>query len=430
MELGLLVGSTLVGMLALALACLAGGEPVAHSIRAASVGGGFIVAALLMDLLDSRRDHLLLPCAALLCCLSTAMLWRLGNAATGEHVEASSQVVWILLGAALMALVYYVIADVRSLVCLAHSAAFAALALIAVTMWLGVGADGSRLWLDLGFVKFQPTELAKVLTVIALAGYIGNLRNGRVAISRQTPAVELRFAVPTLLAVVFCLAIFVLQRDLGLALLFMGLFVAMIYLATGHKGYGVVGLALFIVGVPLAAVLVPAVGEQLNVWLSPWNAADGRGSLVREGMFALAAGGITGSGLGLGMADLIPAARGEFVFAAIAEELGLLGSVAVLLLYAFIATRAYQIAWAATDRFSALLAAGLATMFALQSIIVVAGIVRLIPPTGMMLPFLSYGGTSIVCNFIALGLLMVVARDAMPGRRASGPSAVREGRAG
>ncbi len=421
-ELSLLVFSALIGALAFVLSCLAGGEPVAHATRVMAVVGALIVAALLMDLLDDRRDHLLLPLVSVLCCLGVTILWRLGDPGTGQHVAASKQVIWILLGTALMLMTYYGLDDVRSLGRLKYAAGILAVVLLGMTMLWGIEKNGARLWLSLfNFVTFQPTELAKLLMAVFLAGYIadrGELLRRTSASRLGLPTVELRYAAPLLLMVFFCLAIFVLQRDLGAAALFLGLFIAMMYLATGRKGYGVVGIAVFIVGALVAAAVFPHVGDRISIWLNPWADPTGKGYQPLQALFALAAGGVTGSGLGLGMADLIPVAHSDFIFAAVAEELGLLGSIAVLLLYTLISFRAYQIAWSATDRFGALLAAALATIFALQSIIVIGGVLRLIPVTGMTLPFLSYGGTSIVCNFIALGLLMVVARDWMPaGRR-------------
>lgn len=373
-----------------------------------------------MDLLNERRDHLLLAPVALLSCLSVTILWRLADPAGDQQMMAAKQVIWMLLGTASMLIVYYGVHDVRNLARYKYTAGATALVLLGITMVWGVEKNGARLWLSVfNFVTFQPVEVAKVLMVIFLAGYVAERGEIMERTSRSRlglPTMALRHAAPLLLMVLLCLGIIVLQRDIGAAALFMGLFIAMMYLATGQKGYGIVGIVLFVGGAALSAALFPHVAARIQVWLNPWADATGRGYQPLQALYALGAGGVTGSGLGMGLADLIPLASSDFIFAVVAEELGLLGATAVLLLYGFISFRAYQIAWSSSDRFGALLAAAIATMFALQSIIVIGGVIRLIPLTGMTLPFLSYGGTSVICNFIAIGLLMAVARDCGPQR--------------
>ena len=225
---------------------------------------------------------------------------------------------------------------------------------------------------------------------------------------------NLRLLAPLLLIVVFSLALFVGQRDLGAAALFFGLFIAMLYLGTGQKGYAVAGIILFLAGAVGAYYAFPHAAVRIHAWLNPWQAPQDSGYQSLQTMFCLAEGGILGTGLGQIPLGNLPAAAPDLILAVVGHDLGLLGTVALVLVYALLCFRAYGIARQATDSFGALLAAALATIFALQALVIMAGVVRLIPLTGITLPFLSYGGTSMIVNFIAVGLLLAVARDCGP----------------
>jgi len=281
-----------------------------------------------------------------------------------------------------------------------------------------VEAGGARLWLGLpGLFTFQPAELVKILMCIFLAGYIAD----RAELLRQDTSrvagllvPRLRHVAPLLLIVVFSLAIFIFQRDLGAAVLFFGLFVTMVYLATGRRSFVLAALLLFAGGGVAAYYTFPHVHLRISMWLNPWGAPHGGGYQILQALFALAEGGVLGRGFASGGGSTIPAATTDLIFAVGAEQLGLAGAVALLLLMALMAFCAYSIAWRATDRFGALLAAGLATVFSLQTLVIVGGVTRLIPLTGITLPFVSYGGTSLVVNFIALALLLAVSRDSLP----------------
>jgi len=409
----LLLSAAIVGLGA-ALVCLGSGHPIWRLARAVAVVGGFIAAALMMDLADPRRDRTLLPVLSLLAGCGFLLLWQL------DALAAARQIVWMLTGAGIMVAVYYLIEDVRDLARLKYTCGIGALLLMGVTMVWGQEAGGARLWLGIpGLISFQPTELVKVLICIFLAAYIAD----RADLLRQdTQAVagmrlpRFRHVAPMVLIVAFCLAIFVIQRDLGAAVLFFGLFIAMSYLATGQKSLGTLGLGLFAAGAVGAYFVFPHVTARINMWLNPWQDPTGKGYQILQGLFSLAEGGVLGAGFATGVPGKIPAATTDLIFAVGAEQLGLMGSVALLLLFALVAYRMYSIAWQATDRFGALLAAGLATVFSVQTLVIVGGVTKLIPLTGITLPFISYGGTSVVVNFVALALVLVVSRDCVPHR--------------
>ncbi len=409
----LLFAAALVGFGA-ALVCLGMGFPVWRVTRALAVVGAFIAGAMMLDLADPRRDRWLLPIMAAISGVGFLLLWQLDGG------SASRQIVWMITGAGIMVAVYYLIEDVRDLARLKYTSGVLALVLVGLTLAFGVEKGGARLWLAIpGVIMFQPTELVKVLMCIFLAGYVADRREllredtHRVA-GFQMP--RARHIAPLLLMVIFALTIFVGQRDLGAAVLFFGLFVAMAYLATGRKSYSILALVLFAGGAVGAYHAFPHVAARVDMWLNPWADPENRGYQILQSMFALAEGGLVGTGFATGGGDTIPAATTDLIFAVGAQQFGLLGAVAIVVLYALAAHRSFSIAWRATDNFGALLAAALAVVFSLQTLVILGGVTRLIPLTGITLPFMSYGGTSVIVNFIALALLLAISRDCTPHR--------------
>lgn len=407
----LLFAAALIG-LGGALVCLGMGHPLWRMTRALAVVGAVIAGAMMLDLADPRRDRWLLPPVAVLCGLSFLLLWQL------DERSATRQIVWMITGAGLMVAVYYLIEDVRDLARLKYTSGVLALLLVGLTLAFGAEKGGARLWLAIpGVISFQPTELVKVLMCIFLAGYIADRRDLLREDTRRVAGVQLpraRHVVPLLLMVIFALAIFVGQRDLGAAVLFFGLFVAMTYIATGRKSYAVVALVLFTGGAVGAYYAFPHVAARIDMWLNPWADPTNRGYQILQSLFALAEGGLVGTGFATGGGGTIPAATTDLIFAVGAQQLGLSGAIAIIMLYALVTHRAFSIAWRATDSFGALLGAGLAVVFSLQALVIIGGVSKLIPLTGITLPFLSYGGTSVIVNFISLALLLVISRDCMP----------------
>jgi len=224
---------------------------------------------------------------------------------------------------------------------------------------------------------------------------------------------EMRYVAPLLLVVAFSLAMFVLQRDLGAAVLVFGVVIAMVYLATGRKTYALLGVILFVGGGFAADRFFPHVHRRVEAWLNPWADPTQSGYQILQSLFCFAEGGVVGTGIGQGLPDpsQLPAAHTDLVVSVIGEELGVAGLIVILLLAAIVAYRGFAIAWTSRDRFGSLLAAALSTTFALQTLVIVGGATKLIPLTGITFPFVSYGGTSVLANFVSIGLLLCISRD-------------------
>lgn len=408
-EIAFLCVAGVLSALGMALVCAALGDSPLRATRGLAVAGVLLIVGFLMDLTRQNRDRLLLPLVAMACGIGLVLLWRL------DPYRAAKQVVWMVMGASLMFATYMAVPDIRSLGKLKYVCGFGAIVLILATMVYGQERYGARLWLDLGILPpFQPSEFAKVLMAIALAGFMAE--RGRV-IHEMTRGkggfrlVELKYLGPVALLVAMCLAIFVTQRDLGTAVLFLGLTVTMIFLGTGRRTYMLFGLLSFAVGALVASNVFPYVGKRMVAWLDPWSAPSDAGLQPLQAMFALAEGGLIGTGLGMGMPYKMPAVETDLILAAAGEELGLMGACALILLFALLVFAGFRIALRCNDRFGMLLAAGLTTVLGLQALVIIGGVLRVLPLTGITLPFVSYGGTSIITNFIIVGLLLAVSRD-------------------
>jgi peptidoglycan glycosyltransferase len=288
---------------------------------------------------------------------------------------------------------------------------------------VGREINGARLWVSAGPLNFQPGEAAKVLLVVFLAAYlvekrellsIGTWRVGPVSLP------DPKHLGPLLLAWGFSILVMVQEKDLGSSLLFFAVFLAMIYMATGRAGYLAVGAAMFAAGAAFAYGAFSHVQDRVTTWLDPWPTSEGRGFQLVQALFAFGSGGFAGTGLGLGSPGKIPNAPTDFVFAAVGEELGLLGTTAVLALYVLLVGVGFRISLAAEQPFLKLLAAGLTTILGVQTFIILGGVTRLIPLTGITLPFVSYGGSSLLANFVILALLLRVSDEV--ARRAESPA--------
>lgn len=284
----------------------------------------------------------------------------------------------------------------------------------------GATVNGSRLWVrfDVPFVtremSFQPGEIAKVFLVVFLASFLAERADAMAAVARQVGRVSLpepRHLGPVLVAAAAAFGVLIYQRDLGASLLLFALFIAMLYMATGRPFYLGSGLALVVVGGAAAYRMFDHVRVRVSAWIDPFGDYFGAGYQTAQGLFALGSGSLTGSGLGLGRPDLIPAAATDFVFAAVAEELGLAGSIAVITGYALLVTVGFGIALRSRDRFRKYLAAGLSLLVGLQAALILGGILRVFPLTGITLPLMSYGGSSLVASVAIVVLLGRVSHE-------------------
>ena len=379
---------------------------------------GFLGAWLVIRRFAPGADPTLFPTAGVLTGLGFAMIFRLSGGLAAE------QATWIALGLLAFVVTLVVVRDHRQLDAYTYTIGLLGLALLLLPIVPGIGRtiNGARLWVRVGPIGFQPSEIGKVLIVVFLASYLNQKREllrvatGGVGFLRLPPAKHL---MPVLVAWGASLAVLFLQRDLGASLLYFGVFVVMLWVATGRVAYLVIGAVLFAVGAGLGYAAFSHVQLRVDIWLHALDPAKvfetGYGQ-VAQAQFGLATGGLVGAGLGHGSPGLIPFAPTDFIFAAIGEELGLLGTVAVLLLYVVLVGKGLRAALACQDGFGRLLATGLATIVALQTFVIVGGVTRVIPLTGITLPFVSYGGSSLVSNFVLLALLV---------RVSAGPARVR-----
>jgi cell division protein FtsW (lipid II flippase) len=373
----------------------------------------FILAGLLfavhlwLSMLGSRADQFLLPVAAALSAIGLVIVSRL------EPEAVARQSVWLGLGMGLTILTLALLREPSWLKRYKYTWAILGVGILLATLVLGRDphGGGARLWISFGPVQFQPSEILKVLLAIFLAGYLDDKRELLSAAAYRLGPFRLPplpYLGPLFLMWGISLLLLLVLKDLGLALLLFGLFLSMLYVASSRPIYVWGGLLLFVAGAFLAYNLFGYVQVRVTGWLDPWSDPTNTTYQMVQSLLAFASGGVLGTGLGYGQPTLIPASMTDFPFAAIGEELGLAGSLAVLALYFVLIYRGYLIALRAFDPFQQLLATGLTTIVALQVFVIVGGNIKLIPLTGITLPFISYGGSSLVTNLIIVGILLAI----------------------
>ncbi|MEU9291316.1 FtsW/RodA/SpoVE family cell cycle protein [Streptomyces sp. NPDC048275] len=391
---------------------------------AAGYGAGLGVLALLAHFAVRWRapyaDPLLLPIAVLLNGLGLVLIYRLDLDTPGDQAAATAQLVWSTLGVAFFIMAVLFLRDHRVLQRYTYVSVVTALGLLILPIFFPA-VNGARIWIRIAGFSIQPGEFAKVLLAVFFAGYLAANRNALAYAGRQIWRFE-RLQLPTgrvlgPIVTIWLLSVLVLvlERDLGTSLLFFGLFVILLYVATGRSGWIAVGLLLAIVGALTVGRLEPHVHSRVQDWLHPFASIDaGQGSnQLAQSLFAFAAGGMLGTGLGLGHSHLIGfAAKSDFILATAGEELGLFGLSAIFLLYALLVERGYRAGLALRDPFGRLLAIGLASIVALQVFVIAGGVTGLIPLTGMAMPFLAQGGSSVVTNWIIVALLIRISDSA------------------
>jgi len=383
------------------------------------VGVGCVVAVLLAHLAVRWRlpyaDPLLLPCVVVLNGLGLAMIHRIDLISDPVAHGARQQLIWTGLGVAVFAGVAVLLRDHRPLQRYTYTIGLVGVVLLLLPLAPGIGTTkfGARIWIQLGPYSFQPAEAAKVLLAVAFASYLVEKRDVLALAGYRVLGIDLpraRDLGPILLVWLLSLAILVLQRDLGTSLLFFGLFVMMLYVSTERAGWPVLGVLLFGAGAYFGYLSFGHVRVRVGAWLHPFSDFDAYYQVI-SAQFGLAYGGLLGTGLGLGRPGLTPLARSDFIAAAIGEELGMAGLMAVILLYGLFVARGLRTALQCREPFGKLLAAGLAFAFALQVFAIVGGVTRLLPLTGLTTPFMSQGGSSMICNWIIVGLLMVISHQ-------------------
>ncbi len=369
-----------------------------------------------------RTDQVLLPAAAMLGGLSLLLMERLPQDLAAQSFGgtllplAPLQLLWLVVGFSLLGIIAIVVRSDGWLRRYKYTWAALGIGLLILVFFFGEVTGGARLALRLGPLAGQPSELLKVILVVFLAGYLAENRallsitSTRIGPLRLPP---LPYLLPMLAMWGIALAIVIIQRDLGAALLFFLLFLSLLYVATRRASYVVIGVLLFLAGSAVLYQLFPHVQVRVDIWLDPFRDPLGAGYQVIRALYAFGRGGVIGTGLGAGLPEVgsvpaIPAIHTDFVFAALAEELGMLGGLAILAIYVVIAERGFRIAATAADDFRALLAVGLTLVIVIQAAIICGGNLRLVPLTGITLPLVSYGGSSLLVNSIVIGLLLAL----------------------
>jgi cell division protein FtsW (lipid II flippase) len=369
-----------------------------------------------------RGDPLLLPLVATIGGIGLVMLNRLPQGLRGTNLlglqlgMAETQVLWFGVGLAAMLVVAIGLRDDGFLRHYKYTWALGGAALLVLTFLFGVEENGARLWIAAGPVRFQPGEAIKIVLVVFIAGYLAEKRAlltsavMRIGFLKIPPV---PYLLPMIAIFVIVMLIVVVMRDLGTALLFLGIFLTMLFVATGRRSYVLLGILLFVAGSYVAYNLFDHVRVRVNNWIDPFADVSDAGYQTVQALYAFGRGGLFGEGLGQGLPTIagrlpIPALETDFIFAAVGEELGLIGAFALLALALALVFRGLRVAMLARDDFSAMLAVGLTTSLGLQTLIIAAGNVKLIPLTGITFPFVSYGGSSLLASFVVVGLLLSI----------------------
>ncbi len=417
-EAAFLLGASALASFGVAMANLAGGGGVDAQVALTFLVFLIAFGSLHLALRQwaPRASFYLLPLVAIITAVGLTMIYRL------DPDRAGLQRWWLLIAAALAVGLLFAVRSTgleplrRYRYLLLLGSLVLLLLPLLPTDWSiplrGKTVNGSRLWVEfiagpIG-IQFQPGEIAKLLLVVFLASYLAErhtvLASGTRTIGRLR-LVEPRQLVPVLVAWTASFGVLVYQRDLGASLLLFAVFLTLLYMATGRAAYPIIGTGMFFVGAFFAWQAFSHVERRVIAWLRPFSDFDGAGYQIAQGLFAMGSGSLAGSGVGLGRPELIPFAQTDFLFAAIGEELGLAGAVVVLCAFALLTAVGFGIALRSRDLFRKLLAAGLTFVLGLQTFLIIGGVVRVLPLTGITLPFMSYGGSSLVSNMVLIAVL-------------------------
>lgn len=365
----------------------------------------FFIAHIAMRRFAPNADPALLPIAFLISGIGICFVLRLAPDTAGH------QIVWLFAGIALMIATVILVPSVERLGHYKYTCLLLGLImlLLPIVPFIGAEYNGSRIWLSIAGMSFQPGEIAKILIVLFLAAYLADNRELLSVLRRGVLGIKypnFRALIPLLIMWIIALLIVIFERDLGSALLFFGIFLVMIYVCTGRLSYVIIGLALVAIGGFALYTMFSHVQTRITIWRDPFSDASGSGYQLVQSLYSLADGGLFGSGIGRGMPTFIPEVESDFIFSAIGEEMGLLGASGVIFLYMLFAVRGFLIAARAKSDMAAFTATGLTTSICLQAFIIIGGVTGFIPLTGLTLPFMSQGGSSLISSFIIVGLLL------------------------
>ncbi len=422
-ELGLMVLVVIITAAAYVLASLGADATIPPNIVPflVAVLGLLVLAHLAVRRLAPAADPILLPMAALLNGIGYVVIAGL------DEQLARQQAVWTAVGIGAFIATLVVVKRPRDLERYRYTFAVVGLGLLLLPLLpvIGETINGSRIWVSIGPVNFQPGEVAKVVLALFFAAYLADQRELIATSVWKVGPLRLpdpKYLGPVVIAWLVSLVVMVYQKDLGSSLLFFALFVVMLWVATERPSFLVLGSALFAAGAYLSWRLFGHVQERVEIWLDPWKDPTGSGYQLIQGLFAMGFGGVAGTGLGLGGQVRIPASENDFIFAVISEQLGLLGGTVVIMAFLLMVGAGLRIALVADHAFDKLLATGLTLLLGVQAFIIIGGVTRLLPLTGVTLPFVSYGGSSLVVNYVLLALLL-----RLSDRRSTRPATVATG---
>ena len=421
--------TTELGLIVLAALVTVGGYTLASLGKSASLPANlvpfllFILGLLAVAHIATRRlapaaDGVLLPLAGLLNGIGYVFIARL------DQDKAGLQAVWTALGVTAFVVTLMVVRRARDLEKYRYTFALLGILLLLMPLLPVIGhtVNGSRIWIRMGPVGFQPGEIAKVTLAIFFAGYLVEKRDLLQNLTRKLGPISFpdpKFLGPVLGAWGFSLLVMIFEKDLGSSLLFFALFVTMLWVATSRGVYLAMGSVLFALGALFAYNAFAHVRSRVTIWLDPWDDPGNRGFQLVQSWFAFGSGGVAGRGISLGSPNKIPAVTTDFIFAAIGEELGLLGTTAIITAFLLMVGVGLRIAIQARTDFEKLLACGLTVILGVQSFIILGGVTRLVPLTGITLPFVSYGGSSLLANYVLLALLLRISSGTAERERAA-----------
>ncbi len=415
-ELLLLIASAFPVILLYAMYVLTAGAAISFETLAVPIGlfAAFAAAHIAVRILAPGADPAILPIVFILSGIGITFVTRLAPAL------AISQLIILFVSVALMVGTLALVKNLDVVMRYKYTFGIIGIILLMLPIFIGTTISGSKLWIRIAGFTIQPGEFAKVFIVLFLAGYLAENRellsiSNRKILGFKIP--RLRLLLPLFAVWGVCLLVVVFERDLGSAVLFYTIFLLMLYVATGRFSYVVIGLALLAVGAVGAYKFLSHVQVRFQVWVDPFKDAQGQGYQIVQSLFSLADGGLVGVGIGNGMANNIPVVESDFIFSAIGEEMGLLGGGAVLILFMLFAVRGLTTAARAKSDLAAFSATGLTAAISFQAFLIVGGVTRLIPLTGVTLPFMSQGGSSLLASFIIVALLLR-AGDEATGREA------------
>lgn len=426
------------GMLALAFVVISENQSQSMNPDLLFYVGGYValfaLAHVVVRKLAPYADPVILPCAALLNGLSVAMLYRLDptlaqmarSAGDTYSNAAPKQLIWTAVAIVVMAATLWFVKDHRTLTRYGYTFGLVGLVLLVLPGLLPYsisGAGGAKLWIRVGPIAVQPGEFAKVLIILFVAAFLVSKRDlftiaGKKVLGLELP--RLRDTGPLLIAWTVAIVVLMIEKELGASLMFFGAVLVMVYLATERAAWVWIGVVLFMAGATAAYKMFVHVQTRVTNWIDPFADAGGDGFQMVQSLFSLGSGGVAGAGLGAGHPELVPVISSDFIISAFGEELGFIGLAAMVLVYMLLAMRGLRSGLAVRDTFGKLLAGGLSFMLIWQVFVVIGGVSKLIPQTGLTAPFLSAGGSSLIASYIMVALLLRIS-DAARRPQASRP---------